>query len=106
MKLGLFTAYYEHQPLEKVCAFASELGYEAIELACWYGSSHLDADRAVTDASYVAEIRRTVKRYGLEISCVSNHLDGQLVSDLWIIRRTVGPRSKAQKRRFDSESNA
>ena len=79
MKLGLFTAYYEHQPLDKVCAFAAELGYEAVELACWYGSSHLDADRAVTDPGYVEEIRRTVKKYDLEISCVSNHLDGQLV---------------------------
>ena len=101
MKLGLFTAYYEHQPLEKVCAFASELGYEAIELACWYGSSHLDAERAVTDANYVAEIRRTTTRYGLEISCVSNHLDGQLVlgpldysTDSWA--PVSGPKEKVR----------
>ena len=91
MKLGLFTAYYEHQPLEKVCAYASELGYEAIELACWYGSSHLDADRAVTDASYVTEIRRTVKRYGLEIRVFRIILTGSSSSDLSIINGQLGP---------------
>jgi sugar phosphate isomerase/epimerase len=65
--------------LDEVCAFASGLGYEAVELACWHGSAHLDAERAASDAGYVRSVRETVARHDLEIACVSNHLDGQLV---------------------------
>jgi sugar phosphate isomerase/epimerase len=79
MKLGLFTAYYEDRSLDEACAFAADLGYEAVELACWHGSLHLDAERAVSDAAYAKAILKTVSAHGLEISCISNHLDGQLV---------------------------
>ena len=65
--------------LDEVCAFAAALGYEAVELACWHGSRHLDAERAVSEPAYARTVRETVARHGLEISCVSNHLDGQLV---------------------------
>jgi sugar phosphate isomerase/epimerase len=79
MKLGLFTIYYEDRSLDEACAFAADAGYEAVELACQYGSKHLDAERAVSDAAYTREIRDTVARHGLFISCISNHLDSQLV---------------------------
>ena len=79
LKLGLFSAYYEDMSLEECCEFAAGLGYEAVELACWHDSAHLDAERAVADAAYARSVRDTVARHGLEIACVSNHLDGQLV---------------------------
>ena len=79
LKLGLFSAYYEDMSLEVCCEFAAGLGYEAVELACWHDSAHLDAERAVADAAYARSVRDTVARHGLEIACVSNHLDGQLV---------------------------
>ncbi|MEO8091415.1 MAG: sugar phosphate isomerase/epimerase [bacterium] len=79
MKLGLFTAYYEDRTLDEVCAFARDLGYDGVELACWHGSRHLDAERAVAEPAYAKSILDTVSAHGLEIGCVSNHLDGQLV---------------------------
>jgi sugar phosphate isomerase/epimerase len=65
--------------LDECCAFAAGLGYETVELACWHGSAHLDAERATSDADYARSIRTTVDRHGLEIACISDHLDGQLV---------------------------
>lgn len=105
MKLGLFLAYYADRSLDEACAFAAEAGYDAVELACWHGSAHLDAERAAKDAAYVKSIRQTVAAHGLEISCVSNHLDGQLVigpldksTDSW-----TPARGSAEKIRFGTE---
>jgi sugar phosphate isomerase/epimerase len=48
MKVGLFTVLYNDRPLEKVLEYISQLGYEAVELACWKGSNHIDIDRVVS----------------------------------------------------------
>ena len=88
MKIGIFTVLYNDQPLEKVLKYVSELGYEAVELAAWKGSAHLDIDRVLSGGA--GELRRLVEKYNMIISGLSNHLEGQLVlgphdesTDIW-----------------------
>ena len=77
MKIGIFTILYNDQPLEKVLRYVSQLGYEAVELAAWKGSTHLDIDKVVSGGAQ--ELKRLVEKYNMTISAVSNHLEGQLV---------------------------
>ncbi|MDJ0272880.1 MAG: sugar phosphate isomerase/epimerase [Aigarchaeota archaeon] len=77
MKLGVFTVLYNEIPLEKVVPKVASLGYEAVELACWRGSLHLDIDKALGGGAQ--EIKRVTEDNNLFISAVSNHLEGQLV---------------------------
>jgi len=77
LKIGIFTILYNDEPLEKVLRYVSSMGYEAVELAAWRGSNHLDIDRVVNGGAQ--ELKRLVEKYDLAISGVSNHLEGQLV---------------------------
>jgi sugar phosphate isomerase/epimerase len=77
MKIGVFTVLFNEWPFEKVLAYAAELGYEAVEIACWRGSTHIDIDRIVSGGA--TRYRRLVEDHGLTIAGLSNHLEGQLV---------------------------
>ncbi len=77
MKIGIFTVLYNDQPLEKVLKYVSSLGYEAVELAAWKASRHLDIDKVLSGGA--GEYKKTIESYGLMISALSNHLEGQLV---------------------------
>jgi len=79
MKLGVFTVLYNEKPLEEVAKYISGLGYETVELAAWKSSSHLDIDKVLSDKSYRTNLLGLVGKYGLEISALSNHLEGQLI---------------------------
>jgi sugar phosphate isomerase/epimerase len=79
MKLGIFTVLFNEKPLEEVARYVSGLGYEMVELAAWRSSNHLDIDRVLSDKAYRTNLLDTLKRYNLEISALSNHLEGQLV---------------------------
>jgi len=77
MKIGIFTVLYDDKPLEDVLKYVSSLGYEAIELAAWKGSHHLDIDEVVKGKA--TALKNLVDRYGMVISGLSNHLEGQMV---------------------------
>jgi sugar phosphate isomerase/epimerase len=79
MKLGVFSVLYNDKPLDEVAKYFSALGYESIELAAWKASSHLDIEQAASDKAYRETLLETLRRNNLEISALSNHLDGQLV---------------------------
>jgi len=79
MKLGFFTANYLDKPLEEVLDRVVALGYEAVELPAFKGSSHFDVDRALNEPDYVKKIKKMVSERGLFISALSNHPEGQLV---------------------------
>ncbi|MEM0345503.1 MAG: sugar phosphate isomerase/epimerase [Thermofilaceae archaeon] len=88
MKVGIFTVLYNDRPLERVLEYVSRIGYEAVELASWRGSNHIDIDRVATGGA--GEIRNLVGKYGMIISALSNHLEGQLIlgphdesTDIW-----------------------
>jgi len=77
MKVGIFLALYNDQPLDKVLPYLSSIGYEMVEIAAWKGSKHIDIDRIASGGAQ--EYLRQVEKYGLKISGLSNHLEGQLV---------------------------
>ena len=59
MKIGIFTVLFNEDPLEKVLRYVSGLGYEAVELAAWKGSNHLDLDKVLSGGA--GELRRLVE---------------------------------------------
>lgn len=79
MKIGLFTVMYQDDPLEKVAAEASELGYEMFELAAWRDSAHFNLEEAARDQAYGRGIKKMLASHGIEISALSNHLESQMV---------------------------
>ena len=83
MKLGFLTAAFPDQSLEEVARWASENGFEALEIACWPSSGgerrrysgvcHIDVEDFDPQA-----VRRLLARYNLEISSLAyypNNLD-------------------------------
>ncbi|MFQ6076095.1 MAG: sugar phosphate isomerase/epimerase family protein [Candidatus Bathyarchaeia archaeon] len=77
MKIGIFTILYDDKPLEDVLEYVSKLGYEAVELAAWKGNHHLNIDEIIKGKA--TRFKRKVEKYGITISGLSNHLEGQLV---------------------------
>jgi len=77
MKIGILSVLYDEKPLEDVLKYVSGLGYEAVELAAWKGSHHIDIDQVLKGGA--TALKRTVAKYGMSISALSNHLEGQLV---------------------------
>jgi sugar phosphate isomerase/epimerase len=83
MKLGFLTAAFPDQSLEEVARWASENGFEALEIACWPSSGgerrrysgvcHIDVEDFDPGA-----VRRLLGRHNLEISSLAyypNNLD-------------------------------
>jgi sugar phosphate isomerase/epimerase len=66
--------------LEDLCAFASRLGYDGLELAT---HAHFDVQKALSDDDYIPRVKATLKKYNLRCEAVSAHLTGQCVGDLW-----------------------
>lgn len=65
--------------LPSICKWAAELGYKAIQLPT-NEPSFFDLEQAAFSQQYCDEIKATVAEYGLEISELSTHLQGQLVA--------------------------
>ena len=65
--------------LDSVCKWASSLGYKGVQIPTW-DKRCVDLERLANDLDYVKEIQRTVSKYGLEITELSTHLQGQLVA--------------------------
>jgi sugar phosphate isomerase/epimerase len=78
MKLGFVSAIFEDLPFEEVVRFASDHGFECIEVMCWpaasgdarryAGTTHIDVD--ALDASRAAEINDLLARAGVSISAL------------------------------------
>ena len=77
MKIGIFTVVYNDKPLGEVAEYVSKLGYEMVELPAWKGNNHLDIEEVTKGKT--GKIKRVLKKHGLEISAIGNHLEGQLV---------------------------
>ena len=78
MKIGMFTANYMDRDLEAVFKMMSSMGYEAAELPAFQGNGHLDIEE-VLKPNEAKKIRELAKKYGITISALSNHAEGQLV---------------------------
>ena len=77
MKLGFITAILDSWTYEEMMDFASEQGFECVEVACWpqekaerryAGVSHIDAERVNREDAYAEHIVEYAKKSGVEIS--------------------------------------
>ena len=65
--------------LEGMCKWASDLGYKGIQIPTWE-SFLIDLDKASESQTYCDELKGKINSYGLEITELSTHLQGQLVA--------------------------
>jgi len=78
--MTLFTGQWADIPLSELAPKAKEMGYDGLELACW--GDHMDVFKAAEDKAYCQQQLDILKKNGLELFAISNHLAGQLVCDL------------------------
>ncbi|MGB1185329.1 MAG: sugar phosphate isomerase/epimerase family protein [Flavobacteriaceae bacterium] len=65
--------------LEGMCKWASDMGYIGIQIPTWE-SFLIDLDKAAESQDYCDQLKETVNSFGLEITELSTHLQGQLVA--------------------------
>jgi len=65
--------------LDGMCKWAADLGYKGIQIPTWE-SFLIDLDKAAESQTYCDELKGKVNSYGLEITELSTHLQGQLVA--------------------------
>ena len=65
--------------LDDMCKWAASLGYKGIQIPTWE-SRLIDVDTAAESQTYCDELKGKINSYGLEITELSTHLQGQLVA--------------------------
>jgi len=65
--------------LEGLCKWASDLGYKGIQIPTWE-TRLIDLKKAAESKTYADELKGKVQSYGLEITELCSHLQGQLVA--------------------------
>jgi len=65
--------------LRSICKWASSLGYIAVQMPTG-DSRFIDLKKAAESKTYADELKGTIKEYGMEISELSTHIQGQLVA--------------------------
>ncbi len=65
--------------LEPICRWAAGLGYKAIQIPTWE-KRLIDLDLAAESKTYCDSLKGKIAEWGLEISELSTHLQGQLVA--------------------------
>lgn len=64
---------------DAICGWVSGLGYKGIQIPSW-DKRLFDLDKAADSKDYCSEIKGVAASYGLEITELSTHLQGQLVA--------------------------
>ncbi|TAG52733.1 MAG: sugar phosphate isomerase/epimerase [Cytophagales bacterium] len=65
--------------LDGLCKYMSELGYKGIQIPTW-DASCIDLQKAAESKTYCDEFKAKINGFGLEITELSTHLQGQLVA--------------------------
>jgi len=65
--------------LDGLCQWAADLGYKGIQIPTWVDFL-IDLDKAAESQTYCDELKGKINSYGLEITELSTHLQGQLVA--------------------------
>jgi sugar phosphate isomerase/epimerase len=81
---GIFLAQFmgENPPfhsLDSICQWAADMGFVAIQIPTWE-KRLMDLQLASQSKTYCDELKGRIHSYGLEISELSTHLQGQLVA--------------------------
>ena len=113
----LFTGQWADLSLEVLAKKAASWGYDGVELACW--GDHFEVDKALADDAYCRDKRALLKKHGLEVYAISNHLVGQCVcdridersksivpADVWGDGKPEGVRQRAAQKVIDAAKAA
>jgi sugar phosphate isomerase/epimerase len=75
MKLGVLTALFSDQPLEKALEYIKNAGLDAIELGAgnYAGTAHCDPDILLNDDGELVKFEKLIADHGLIISALSCH---------------------------------
>ncbi len=75
MKLGVLTALFSDQPLEKALEYIKNAGLDAIELGAgnYPGTAHCDPDVLLNDDQELDKFKKLIEDHGLIISALSSH---------------------------------
>src|SRR5476651_1696979 len=65
--------------LEAVCKWASDIGFKGVQIPSW-DKRCIDLQKAAESKDYADEIKGIVNSYGMEITELSTHLQGQLIA--------------------------
>src|ERR1700710_3084624 len=81
---GLFLAQFvrdtaPHNTLEGIARWAKDYGYAGIQIPTW-DKRLFDLDKAYESATYCDEIKGRLADIGIEITELSTHFQGQMVS--------------------------
>jgi sugar phosphate isomerase/epimerase len=72
-----------HEPpfntLAGICRWAADLGYKGVQLPAW-DSRIIDLEQCAKDQTYADNLKAQIAAFGLEITELSTHLQGQLVA--------------------------
>lgn len=81
---GIFLAQFmgdeaPYNSLESICRWVASLGYKGVQIPTW-DKRLIDLDLAAESQTYCDELKGKINSYGLEITELSTHLQGQLVA--------------------------
>ena len=81
---GIFLAQFlDDKPpfntLESICAWAASLGFKGVQIPTW-DARCIDLQKAAESKTYADELKGIINSYGLEITELSTHLQGQLIA--------------------------
>src|SRR6201996_1724220 len=65
--------------LEDICKWSAGLGFKGIQIPTWAGN-YFDLQKAAESKTYADDLKGEINSYGLEITELSTHLQGQLVA--------------------------
>lgn len=68
-----------YNSLDAICEWVASLGYKGIQIPTWEDRL-IDLEKAAESKTYCDELKGKVESYGLEITELSTHLQGQLVA--------------------------
>lgn len=65
--------------MDAICQWAANLGYKGIQIPTW-DANYFDLQRVAQDKVFAQEFKAKINSYGLEITELSTHLQGQLIA--------------------------
>lgn len=78
MKLGLVLTVYNHLTLDEALRRTADLGYESIEIGMERWGGQIDLEQLLKNNN-AKKLRKKIADYGLTVSALGNHAEGQLV---------------------------
>lgn len=65
--------------IDSICKWAASLGYKGVQIPTW-DANYFDLQKVAQDKVFAQEYKAKINSYGLEITELSSHLQGQLIA--------------------------